>query len=486
MTAQRKLAAADDFHPFLQRLFALEARPEELLKFRAGAVPYWGLIRLLLLLRLVDRIRAEDSAGDLYLKGRSFSALTSLRYVVSSLWRSPMRHSDQEILMLCSGVNWNQENGKFFNTRADYFARELGDHRTLLIEGASELHYSWPRATGPVTFKGGLTVPAAIRAKFGSLGAQEKADLSAFMKLLESVIGNALTAQDYALMEQRLNRDILRSKAYYAISSRMLDRLQPRLILMENAHFGFDIEIIVAARERGITTAEYQHGAVNPTCPFHTFHPHLLAAGYASCLPDFFLSYGDFWNPFLATSARIVTVGNPHIASRRAAAARVELRRNSIYFLSSANSPGIYVEKMREMVAAGFSVVFRPHPIERPLLSQRYGNFFAEAGIALDLESDFYGQLCIHEVVLGDGRSTSMFEAFALASGRVYVMEMNEELTSALPNHKFLPVVRSIRELKARMEQPHDDMVTREELFASDWRDRLARFVSGVLSGNPQ
>lgn len=483
MTALSESASLEEFHPILHRLFALESEAEELLSFRSGAVPYWGMIRLALVMRLIDRIRGEESAGDIYLKHRTFSKLRSLRYVAQSLWRSPAWHSSKEILLLCSGVNWNRENGKFFNTRADYFARQLKDHRTLLIEGASDLRYTLPRATGPVSFKGGLTVPAAIRAKFGSLPPQDRANLSAFIRMLERVLGSALTSSDYALMEQRLSRDILRSEAYYGVVSRLLDRLRPRLILMENAHFGFDIEVVVAARERGIVTAEYQHGAVNPVCPYHNFHPRLLAAGYSNCLPDFFLSYGDFWNSFLGTSSRIVTVGNPHIATRRAAAPKVQARKNSIYFLSSANSPNIYVEKMRDMRAAGFEVVFRPHPIERPLLAERYGTFFADVGIEVDLANDFYGQLRAHEVVLGDGRSTSMFEAFALATGRVFVMEMNEELTNALPNHTFLPSVKSVQELQARIAQPHQDVVTREALFASDWQDRFSRFVAAALGG---
>src|SRR5687768_12225925 len=79
--------ALEKFHPIFQRALLLEADAEELLSYSTGKVPYWGLIRLALMIQLLDRAREENSARDIYLRPRAFRLGGSLRYALASLWR---------------------------------------------------------------------------------------------------------------------------------------------------------------------------------------------------------------------------------------------------------------------------------------------------------------------------------------------------------------------------------------------------------------
>jgi len=471
--------AIERFHPIVQRALTLESQPAELLAYTTGKLPYWALIRLALMIRLLDKIRGEDSARDIYLKPRPFELGRSLRYVLDSLRRSPLRYRDKQIVFFCSGVNKHNESGAYFNSRVDYFVDALPGRSTLLIEGADNLRYAWPRTVGPVAFRGGLTVGAALRARVGHLRPAEDNRIKEFMALLARTFAGILNEADVALLERYLRSSVLRSTAYYAACCRLLDRLQPRIVFLENAHSGFDVEFVVAARERGVVTAEYQHGAINPQCSYHNFHPRLLASGYAGCLPDYFLSYGDFWNGLLTTSAQCISIGNPHVAAMRERVPVVAAKPDSVYFLSSANAPDIYMNKMRELLAEGYSLVFRPHPVERPLLAQRYGTFFEETGIRVDLQQDFYGQVPYHQFVVGDGRSTALFEACAIAAGRVFVMETSEHVAKALPNHTFLKAIRSAADLRLHANRADD--VPADALFAPDWQRRFTQFVARAL-----
>src|SRR5687767_6442038 len=112
----------EKFHPIFQRALLLEADAEELLSYSTGKVPYWGLIRLALMIQLLDRAREENSARDIYLRPRAFRFGRALRYGLASLWRSPFWRSDKELVFFCSGVNKTRENGAYFNSRVDYFA----------------------------------------------------------------------------------------------------------------------------------------------------------------------------------------------------------------------------------------------------------------------------------------------------------------------------------------------------------------------------
>jgi hypothetical protein len=462
-------------------LYELENNSEELLSFRAGHVPYWGIIRLVLVMRLMDRLIGESSAGDIFLSPRKGRLLRTAKYILTSLWRTPLRYANREVVFFCSGVNQNLRDGRYFNTRPDYFAGELRDRRILLIEGADDLQYDWPRAMSPVSFKGGLTVPGAIVGRLRRVPSDHP-QVSGFMALLERTLGDDLSRHTYDEIRSYLRGRVFASTTYYSIVSKLLDQLKPRLLLLENTLFGFDIEVLMAARERGIPTAEYQHGAINPVCPYHNFHPRLLAAGYDKCLPDYFLSYGDFWNQLLTTSAKCVSIGNPHVASVRGLSKR-PAPTESIYFLSSANSPQLYLERIRELRAEGFSVLFRPHPVERPLMKERYGDFFERNDVRIDLSEDFYDELHAHALVLGDGRSTSIFEAYAITGGRACILEMSEKLSEDLPNHAFLKVIRSVRELRSALAEFRDrtESANYEQLFAPNWQERFARFISDTL-----
>jgi hypothetical protein len=474
--------ALEKFHPVFQRALLLEADAEELLSYSTGKVPYWGLIRLALMIQLLDRAREENSARDLYLKPRSFKLGRSLRYGLASLWRSPFWRSGKELVFFCSGVNKTRQNGAYFNSRVDYFADCLADRRLLLVEGADDLRYYWPRARGPVSFKGGLTAPAALWAKIRPTSPREDARIKAFMALLRERIGAVLAEADYAVLEAYLRRSVSRAQASYWAGSLLLDRLRPRMIFLENAHCGGDIELITAARERGVITVEYQHGAINPSCPYHNFHPNVLAAGYGKHLPDYFLSYGDFWNGLLTTTAKIVSIGNPHVSTIASRLPPGTATKDSVYFLSSANAPEKYIERLRELRTEGFSVTFRPHPVERPLLRERYGTSLESLNVDIDVSNDFFALVPRHEFVIGDGRSTSLFEAYAIAGERVFVLEISERLADAFPNHGFLRTIKSAKDLRRRAMEAPDPDVSIERIFASHWDERFSRFISSVLA----
>jgi hypothetical protein len=68
---------------------------------------------------------------------------------------------------------------------------------------------------------------------------------------------------------------------------------------------------------------------------------------------------------------------------------------------------------LREDVPAGWTVVFRPHPQERTLVAQRYGNLLGAAGVRVDDEPDPYRSFGRARVIVGSKR-TSLFEAIAL------------------------------------------------------------------------
>ena len=71
--------------------------------------------------------------------------------------------------------------------------------------------------------------------------------------------------------------------------------------------------MIVAAKEMGIRTAEYQHGAVSRGHDAYNVAPGQGSSPeYQKVLPEFFLGYGRWWNEQINVPVTKVAVGNPH------------------------------------------------------------------------------------------------------------------------------------------------------------------------------
>ena len=71
-----------------------------------------------------------------------------------------------------------------------------------------------------------------------------------------------------------------------------------RLLIKEEACYGGadNACAILAARNLGMVSAEYQHGAVSSGHNAYNFAPAISSAkSYRKTLPDYFLAYGSWW-----------------------------------------------------------------------------------------------------------------------------------------------------------------------------------------------
>ena len=107
-----------------------------------------------------------------------------------------------------------------------------------------------------------------------------------------------------------------------------LERVKPRLLLVEEGCYGHMAVFNATAREYGVGVAEFQHGLVTGGHDVYNVAPALeQSEAYRRTLPDYFLGYGAWWNRQFNTPTRKVVIGNPHRA--RFWIGRCRLRRNT-------------------------------------------------------------------------------------------------------------------------------------------------------------
>jgi len=205
---------------------------------------------------------------------------------------------------------------------------------------------------------------------------------------------------------------------------RVLDRLTPEIVVMQNASYGGWARLICAMKDRAIRVIEPQHGWIGPTHAAYNFGAAMAEPPLRRTLPEELLTFGEYWGRGLRFPGRITPIGKPHM-EQAVARERVPLdRRADILVVSSttdAEQTGRLVLSLRERLDSRWTVVFRPHPSERKVISERYAKLLAIEGVRVDTGGDVYDSLRTAAAVIGVA-STVLFEALAFGC-HVFVLD---------------------------------------------------------------
>lgn len=268
--------------------------------------------------------------------------------------------------------------------------------------------------------------------------------------------------------------------------SRLMDRLRPRVVVMQSAAYGAWCSLIAIMKSRGITVAEPQHGWIGPTHAAYNFGRAAFSEHFRESFPDELLTFGPYWEEGLKFPGRLVTIGKPAIESA-VTKARGRPPRREVLIVSSTTDPeemNAFVRDLRARTDASRPIRFRPHPSERPVLEDRYGALRSLPGVEFDLALDVYESLSRAAVVIGIA-STVLFEAKAFGC-EVLVRESpsNDYYVGGLFGEPYggPDAARAMAERINRLEDQTDvgdPGIERDTMWAPD---SLGRFRSWVAS----
>ena len=459
-----------------REVLAFEGSTPQLMEYTtADGVPYWAIIRHYLCEAInnhLNRARPVDGVAQPRPKiGRI------ARFCWESLCYNPFLapRNSGGIVFINSGEGNFLKEGVYFNRLADYFAECYPDC-TLLIERADQFKYYLPRAFNRVALFGGVHLPKMLWSHFAPLNRLETLQTDAFIRLLYNGLGDVVPAEIWPRIKDICKRRVAGARLSSVIDRCLLDRIQPKLLMVEEAHYGGHAHLIMAARAKQIPLAEYQHGLVSCNHPAYNYHPKLLEAGYCKVLPDYFLTYGQFWADQVSTSARMRIVGNPHLNIQAAKGNGTSVDSTSVLFVSGNLNPDVYREFLTSLSVEGFRITFRPHPLELNNFERTYGDFFKKYSIAIDTISSAYDSIQRYGVIVGDC-STLMLEAKAFDKP-VFGMDYSE--THKNYNSVF-PLFRTGRDLRRLMNVKKTSTIDMNSVWADDWEKKYRSFVEEIL-----
>lgn len=419
-------------------------------------------------------------------RGAASIALTGLRTACRNGFRRPRRSS---VLILATGAGMLERNNLFFNRFTDYFSEAL-EGETCTIEGVSGKILPLPRAVANVFFSTPAKTLLSLRARVAA--ASSKRYLEVASRLISLAEERAAKILGWNMSPERKNwlmQFCARQLASYPLRKKNFEewvhKVRPRLLLVEEGCYGHMAITNATAHQMQLPVAEYQHGMVTRGHDAYNVAKILLnSADFRKTQPDYFLSYGAWWNNQFNSPVKRISIGNPHRSETIGELSSAnKIAKKTILILGDGIETGLYLTFCRDLHAKldlNFDVLFRPHPLEREHVLKLNKEHLGS--LKVDHEPDIYVSLSKSDTVIGEV-STGLFEAVGLAR-RIFVWGTPKS-RFGLPDHPFSSF-KTAADLALMLSDPGKGSVSDEAMeavWASDWQTRFKNFVDCVLIG---
>jgi len=468
----------------LQRVMDFEARvdPDDFV-LSPWRVPMWSVVRSYIAGALYDAIAGTNFQK----KGGARTRPTPGYFYRTWAGRNGATPALQplDVMYIATGGGnvHRQDEGRYFNWITDYCADAI-DARSQVVELSKGWQYSRPRTHPDVsTQHDWIALRAQLAARSRRLPAEQVRDIDRYLELLRNVFGDTLRASHFLYMRRALQVSAASAAAWHDGYQRLFDRRRPRLLQINAASYGGIWAYVVRwARAAGIPVAEFQHGYIGKDHYAYNYAPALKASTYSEGLPDYLLTFGQYWADAVSTPSQTVVIGSPRMSEYRPAAAP---SGGAPYVLlaSTGVGPEFYLEVTQgllRVLPAGVQLKFRPHPGERKVAQTGYAALLANARVSLDDEPDVYRSIAGAALVVGD-ITTLMFEAIGLG---VPVRVIDCDIARRrMPTSifRFLDYAEVPALFTQQTRQAIRNDALQEHVWASDWRARYRDFVGQFI-----
>lgn len=406
----------------------------DLFSFQHKGVNYWQLVRFPLFLQLSyagyhvscqtsERSYSKEIAGVVWQTIRMWFAWKKL-YPVDVI---RLRHGFETV-----------ENGESDDHQYDYFS--LGKDICIkdIYMPASYEKIPKPSAVTMATAEAKIVLWKIKRKLLGAddIDAKQKRILDLFLSRLTEIYGVPLSLD-------KLIRDIQYAVAchicYRSGFEKLFRKTTPKMILMYPHYDDQMYAAIAAAKRMGIYAVELQHGEVVGHGAF--LYEDQNEAG--KILPDYFLTYGQWWNDQiqLPNCMQAVAVGNPYLDYQvkkypyKAGSKRITVFSNTI---SGHDMVELIASCYDEIVSLGYQVVFKLHPREVASWRTEYPFLLQHPDIEVVENGSIYKLIADSSVVLGV-RTTVFYEALVYENV-VIALDPRGDMRYLLDNGLACPV----------------------------------------------
>lgn len=458
----------------IKLIFEIE-NDENLLSFRTeDRIPIYLMGKYYLLRDVImcKALELSTSGNDRRVNKQAFR-FVGKALCHNMLHKSDLRGKDIIFYTVCRPT---VVDGKYFNRYTDYYTNLLKEHTGTIEQTAMDWTWPFPR-NNPVIFDGIEVIKERITGKNKS-----KKDLMAvhdfieyFNERLEMISGLCLSDDECRIASERIALLIssIRDRAKW------LDRILPhntKILISTGGSYPHYYPINKMLRERGILSADLQHGFITSTNLMYNYAPALANSEVVKeGSSDYFLTYGDWWNTQINGPSKKVSIGNPY---RDGCVNRIDSLKkgNRILLIGCEINTEQYIRLALELskILPEYEVVFRPHPgeVKNTLRLMEEKNI----DIQLDTIKELYESLDKTSVVVSEV-STVLFEAIGIVDDIIVLNTAYSQ--SYLPEHPF-SLCNNAQDILKVIRNPQKNDYGKETFWAADWEHNYQKFLSDI------
>jgi len=410
------------------------------------------------------------------------SFIQKIKYYLRSFIYKPFLYKNFDIIFFGSDIANIQKGKLFFNRLTETFANEYPS-KTLLIETSDRLNFKRPRSYPNICTNDHINILSniitKIKFKFISISSEDINQIDAFIAFLKQYINYEI--KDLLIWDIIKNNLINISKKLYILNKeyiKLLKKLNPKILFLDCALYGdYNIPLLLAAKELNIPVGEYQHGLISLAHPAYNYSSKLPKC-YNLYMPDFFMSYGEYWIKNSRIPIKKYIIGNPYL-SETIKANNNFIKKEQILYISATIYPEKYVSDViwlnNNLSVKGYSVIFRIHPQETSLLQTVYKPII-DNHIPIDTQP-LYNTLEASKYIIGD-YSTVIFEA-ALFNCIIFIFD-NIKNKENVDTTQF-NCISSITEIEEIILSENYKKTDPDNFWAENWRENYHKFIDSFI-----
>ncbi len=268
--------------------------------------------------------------------------------------------------------------------------------------------------------------------------------------------------------------------SYESYITKTFKKLKPRIIFVHTSTYtGFKAMLLKTAKKFGITTAEFQHGVISKHHIAYNYGDEIFKnEKYKKYLPDYILTFGDYWNANIKIPSKKITIGNPHFYESIKTYQTLKEIPHSILIISQGTITDEFVQiaKYLSQNYPNYKIIFKLHPGEVPF-ENRYKELYDYPNIEIAKSGDIYQYFAESEYIIGC-YSTAIFEALGF-NKKLLILD-NELSQNEIPEDIGVwfktPQELDLNKIK------FDTLQDREIYFDPMWKENYKNFVKMVLN----
>jgi len=446
-------------------------------KFNDTKIPMYLMIRHYLLQSFVDNgFSLTDYSPKQKIKPVDF-ILFAFNALINNLFRSPKR----DIYIFSPDIQYKRAKDKYVNHLYDFFVDTYPNQTQIILESSNYKNKSPKNKV--VYFKFIIKLISNICGRLTTIKKVDRESIKLFLDFLRNYSPYKIEEYTLSIIEKTLKSNAKQLKYHQFLNYQFLKRKKPKLILVEGAHYlNEPISIIMAAKKLNIKVGEVQHGYIGPSHRAYNFSKKLqpLIKEY---LPDYFLSFGKFWNESINITAKKIIIGNSELLKNKTLYSNKTKQKKQILFISGGTVYDRFVKLVsdvyNELNSDGYKIIFRPHPAERAEIENRY-NSLVKMGIQID-NGNLFDSLGHSQIIVSMDVSTVLYESVCFTN-KIY-LEDSKYNSFYEPNHMFIKFSNAC-ELIESIRNNTEINLNPDDFWDSNYKNNYENFIKSIMDDN--